>query len=110
MIEHGSDELYELDNHAKFESFRLLDNGTAVVKETFSPGQTSWNSTSAWNNHAREDENKLFEDSDGSIQVEREEKLFAGNSNWFFGIWVCGSTPFNGKNIEAIVNPSNSQH
>lgn len=71
MIEHGSDELYEIDNHAKFESFRLLDNGTAVVKETFSPGQTSWNSTSAWNNHAREDENKLFEDSDGSIQVER---------------------------------------
>ena len=39
--------------------------------------------------------------------MEREEKLFAGNSNWFFGIWVCGSTPFNGKNIEAIVNPSN---
>ena len=107
LIPHiDEDSLYKLDDSAKFISRRIIENSISITEEKYSPGKTSWDSSSAWSGIVHEEEKVLYEeknqDEDAVIQVERQEKLFAGNSNWFFGIWINGKTAFNGKSIESI--------
>lgn len=106
FVQFDEDGLYELDNNSKFTSRRILDNSVSITEEKYSPGQVSWDSSGTWSGIVHAEEKVLYEeknqDEDAVIQVERQEKLFAGNSNWFFGIWINGKTAFNGKSIESI--------
>ena len=106
FVQFDENGLYKLDNNSKFTSRRIVSGAISITEEKYSPGQISWDSSSAWNGITHSDEKVLYEetneDEDVVIQVERQEKLFAGNSNWFFGIWINGKTAFNGKNIESI--------
>ena len=106
FIRHDESGLYKLDDNSKFISRRIIDNSIYIAEKKYSPEQTSWDSSSAWSGIVHAEEKVLYEeknqDEDAVIQVERQEKLFAGNSNWFFGIWINGKTAFNGKSIESI--------
>ncbi|MDY5886073.1 MAG: hypothetical protein SPJ44_07180, partial [Treponema sp.] len=106
FVQFDEDGLYELDNNSKFTSRRIVSGAISITEEKYSPEQTSWDSSSAWSEIVHAEEKVLYEeknqDEDAVIQVERQEKLFAGNSNWFFGIWINGKTAFNGKSIESI--------
>ena len=106
FVQFDENGLYKLDNNSKFTSRRIVSGAISITEEKYSPGQVSWDSSSAWSGITHSDEKVLYEetneDEDVVIQVERQEKLFAGNSNWFFGIWINGKTAFNGKNIESI--------
>ena len=106
FIRHDESGLYKLDDNSKFSSRRIVSGAISITEEKYSPGKTSWDSSSTWSGITHSDEKVLYEeknqDEDAVIQVERQEKLFAGNSNWFFGIWINGKTAFNGKNIESI--------
>ena len=105
FVQFDENGLYELDNNSKFISRRIIDNSISIAEKEYSPGKTSWDSSSAWNGITHSDEKVLYKennkDEEDIIQVERQEKLFAGNSNWFFGIWINGKTAFNGKSIES---------
>ena len=109
FVQFDEDGLYELGNNSKFISRRIIDNSISIAEKEYSPGQTSWDSSGAWCGIVHAEEKVLYEeknqDEDAVIQVERQEKLFAGNSNWFFGIWINGKTAFNGKNIESNFAP-----
>ncbi len=109
FIRHDESGLYKLDDNSKFTSRRIVSGAISITEEKYSPGKTSWDSSGAWNGITHSDEKILYEeknqDEDAVIQVERQEKLFAGNSNWFFGIWINGKTAFNGKSIESIFAP-----
>ena len=106
IVQFDEDGLYKLDDNSKFISRRIIENSIYITEEKYSPGKTSWDSSGAWSGITHSDEKVLYEeknqDEDAVIQVERQEKLFAGNSNWFFGIWINGKTAFNGKSIESI--------
>ncbi|MBP5283288.1 MAG: hypothetical protein J6Y93_01300, partial [Treponema sp.] len=124
------DALYKLNEEGRFESLRLAGTSTAVEKNYFSPGQTKWNSEEAWKNKLLEEEKVLYsypvvkkqetgalrEESKAdvkpievteNIQTERAEKLFAGEPNWFFGIWI-DEIPFTGNEIEKILTPDST--
>ena len=106
FVQFDENGLYKLDNNSKFTSRRIVSGAISITEEKYSPGQVSWDSSSAWSGIIHAEEKVLYEeknqDEDAVIQVERQEKLFAGNSNWFFGIWINDKTAFNGKNIESI--------
>ena len=106
FVQFDENGLYKLDNNSKFTSRRIVSGAISITEEKYSPGQVSWDSSSAWSGIVHAEEKVLYKennkDEEDIIQVERQEKLFAGNSNWFFGIWISGKTAFNGKNIESI--------
>ena len=41
--------LYRLNDKGEFSSIRIIENSFDVEEEYFSPGQTEWNSSDAWN-------------------------------------------------------------
>ena len=84
------------------------------MRQSFTLEQTDWNSLYAWHEKPHEDEKPIFTGTNETAQIvtvkiERKEKLFAGNKNWFFGIWINGATPFTGKNIESLMSVKNSE-
>ena len=115
--EYDCNGLYNLNGSGEFSSIRISENSFDVEEEYFSPGQTEWNSFDAWNfentQNANNAGNKILyeekkEDKETVITIERCEKLFAGNINWFFGIWTGDASSFTGEKIESIFSSKNT--
>ena len=121
-IDYDPEGLYEISNN-NFLTFRIQENAQekipTITQTLFSLNQTNWNSLYAWSQKPHEDEKPIFTGTNETAQtetaqivtvkIERKEKLFAGNRNWFFGIWINGATPFTGKNIESLMSVKNSE-
>ncbi|MGN0739861.1 MAG: hypothetical protein ACI4LX_06790, partial [Treponema sp.] len=114
--EYDCDELYNLNGSGEFSSIRIIENSFDIAEQYFSPGQTEWNSSDAWNfesaQNANNPDDKILyeektEDKETVITVEKCEKLFAGNRNWFFGIWTGEASSFTGKKIETLLSQKN---
>ena len=105
--------MYKLDNNSKFTSRRIVSGAISITEEKYSPGQVSWDSSSAWSGITHSDEKVLYEetneDEDVVIQVERQEKLYPGESNWFFGIWINSNKAFTGKYMEELLSSRNHE-
>ncbi|MGN0739841.1 MAG: hypothetical protein ACI4LX_06685, partial [Treponema sp.] len=115
-IKYDCNGLYNLNGSGKFSSIRITENSFDVAEQYFSPGQTEWNSADAWKfesaqNANNPDDKILYEeetsDKETVITVEKCEKLFAGNRNWFFGIWTGEASSFTGKKIETLLSQKN---
>ncbi|MBP5359263.1 MAG: hypothetical protein J6Y69_08780, partial [Treponema sp.] len=109
-IEYDRDGMYILDKEKKIPTLRIAEDSPNIKKVRLSPGKTGWDSFTAWNNILHAEENAIYTDDMNTVRTERLEKLLAGSPNWFFGIWIDGSTAFNGKNIEQILAPVNLQN
>ena len=115
-IDYDPEGLYAISG-SSFSTLRIAGNSCDVMRQSFTLEQTDWNSLYAWHEKPHEDEKPIFTGTNETAQtetaqivtvkIERKEKLFAGNKNWFFGIWINGATPFTGKNIESFLSMKN---
>ncbi|MCR5080656.1 MAG: hypothetical protein K6B17_04870 [Treponema sp.] len=108
LIRYDENGLYNLDGNGEFLTKRIIENSISVADKNYSPGQISWDSASAWNGRENEEEKVLYkygtDENESFIQLERREKLYPGNSNWFFGIWINGKKPFSGQYMEELLS------